>query len=138
MRHPDFQDVDESMLRGGFGVLGGDGATEHHQAREKMVDQGIQYTMHCDNCGQPNNVIVDWAEFVFVNMKFAPPGWRAEPSLGGFHPNLGCASCRSLLVFIITPDEGQRQVQRGVHANRVNPNEVQTLRNQIAQRARGG
>lgn len=134
-RHPEFQDVDLSSF--GFGALGGQGADEHHQAKARLDNQrqGVWYTVNCDNCGQPNGILVSWDEFVYGANRLVPPGWVHEPAIGGMHPNVGCNQCRAILLVAITPDECQRQIKAGVMANHIQEQQVAAMSQTLAQRA---
>jgi hypothetical protein len=133
MRHPDFADVDLGQF--GFGALGGAGADEHHQAHSRLDSsgQGVWYTVHCDNCGQSNGILVSWNEFVYGANRLVPPGWQHEPAVGGMHPNVGCQQCRAVLLVTFTPDECQRQIKAGIMANQIQEGQVAAMSQQLQQ-----
>lgn len=132
-RDPNFRDVDLSQF--GFGALGGAGAEEHYQARATLDPNGVWYQAPCDNCGQPNGILINWNEFVYSANRLLPPGW--QPHAGGMHPNVGCQQCRALMLLTITPDEAQRQLKAGVMANFVQEAQVAAMSQQLAQRSHG-
>lgn len=130
--HPDFADAADDIR--GFGALGGAGAEGHYTVKTNMNPDGsgMVFRLQCDNCGQPNEVLVDWGEFVFGMNGACPPNWRAH-EMGGFHPNAGCRTCQYILLFLVTPDECARHIKSGIMAGRVSQQDVQQLSQQIAQ-----
>lgn len=133
MSEEDFRDVRGSL--GGHGCLGGAGAEEHYKARASVKDDGIGYTVHCDNCGQPNIVTPSWDELIYVANKQIPPHWKYEPAHVAVHPNVGCQMCRAVLLLLIKPDEASRQLKAGEHAGKVGRAYIVQASQRIAQRA---
>lgn len=131
-RNPEFADVDMGSL--GFGALGGAGAEQHYQARAELDPnrQGVWYGVACDNCGQPNKVLIEWGEFIYGANRVVPPGWAHEQRIGAMHPNAACKQCRALILLAITPDECQRQLKAGVMASQISEQQIGQLSQQLA------
>ena len=137
MSHDDFSDIRGVIA--GFGSLGGMGADAHHSAQQSRAadGSGIEYKMHCDNCGAPANVTVTWDEFIYGVARQVPPGWKYSSEHGALYPNVGCPVCRALLMLTLYPDECARHLKAGEQEGRVSAAYIQNALNALRARAQG-
>jgi len=129
-----FQDIDLNNLGfGGLaGGLGGDAAANHSRVKAKPTQEGVAFSLECDNCGAPNVVTASWPEIIVISAGAIPKGWKYEA--GYIRPEVGCGSCRRLVSPGVTPGEAQRWVNAGINARFVNGQQA----NQIAAQAKRG
>jgi len=130
-----FSDVPElTQEEDRFGSLAGGGTDNHFQTQTTSGREGVSYKIHCDNCGLPNVVTVDWQEMVIVGSGMAPHGWKYEN--GRLFPNLGCGNgnCGYICTVTVTPDEAARHVNAALQAKVVTPQFVESIRRQLGGR----
>lgn len=133
----DFSDIRGVLA--GFGCLGGMGADAHHTAQQRRAEDGtgMTFTVPCDNCGQPNEITVNWDELIYGAARQVPPGWKYEPRFGAIHPNVGCRSCRGLLLITLFPDECARHLKAGEAEGKVTGAYIQNAVNTLKARSQG-
>lgn len=114
-----------------FGVFSGDGTSNHFSVQSSNAQEGVQYKVHCDNCGTPNVITVDWRELIILGSSRLPQGWRYEG--GRMYPNVGCANgnCNYICAMQITPDEAARHVHAAVQAQVITGEQVAQVRHQL-------
>jgi hypothetical protein len=117
-----------------FGSLAGGGTSNHFGTQTSNAREGMQYKVHCDNCGTPNLITVNWQELIIVGSGMVPPGWKYEN--GRLFPNLGCANgnCGFICTVNITPDEASRHVNAAIQAQVINSDFVHQVRAQLGRR----
>lgn len=134
MRNPEharhFSDIDIQQF--GHGGLAGEGAEAHQKTTARPAQEGVKVSLHCDNCGAPNVVTIEWPEAIVISTGNLPPHWKVEA--GHMRPDLGCAHCRRQIPLGVTPSEAERWVKAGINARFVNPQQAQSI---VQQAARG-
>lgn len=138
MAEDPFHDV-RNQLGGGLGggCLGGAGLEEHYRATSKIAAsrEGMDFQVACDNCGQPNKVTISWDELIYGVMGIQHPAWRYDSRHRALYPNVGCGSCRGLIMLTFTPDECDRHLRAGINGGCVTLQYVQRGRQALAQQA---
>lgn len=127
-----FSDVPELVSENErFGLFQGDGTDNHFQVQQSPTRAGVDYKVHCDNCGTPNVITVDWNELIFIGSSRLPPGWHYDN--GRMYPNVGCANgnCNYICSIQITPDEAAKHVHAALQAQVVSPQHVAAVRRQL-------
>ena len=137
MSEDPFSDMRQNL--GGFGALGGEGAEAHYTCKvtNDPGKKGRVFQVDCDNCGQPNQVMLNWDEFIFAMSGAVPPGWLYSRAHRALHPNVGCASCNGLMMIVFTPDECKRHLDAGVAQKAVSPQYIQQGVQRVKQAQQG-
>lgn len=117
-----------------FGSLAGEGTDRHFSAHVAPNKGGVSYKLNCDNCGTPNEILLEWPELIIVASQKVPPNWRYKD--GMLYPDVGCAhpGCGYITSVQITPDEAARHVKSGLAAQRISQPQVDHILRQLGSR----
>lgn len=142
MAEDHFADLDLASL--GMGALAGAGAEDHYASRTSYRPDAVKFEIVCDPCGQRQEVLVSWDELIFVSLGVPPPGnpqsppWVYSARYGALHPNVRCCKCGlAETLVMLTPDEAERHLRAGMHAQYIAPGYVSNAKDVVRRMGAG-
>lgn len=131
---------DDSDLDTSGGVLSGDAMSEFEKVREKVSPQGIGYDFitNCQNCNTPLAVTIPWAELIVASVPGGVPlnqenGQPWQIFKGFLYPSVFCR-CGTIISLPLTPDKCERFVLTGIRMGKLNPAQVDQMRQNVQAR----
>jgi len=128
-----FADIRQDLS--GFGVLGGEAVQVLESAPSKATATGVEYLVHCEECGLRHRITVSWQELANGAVGVECPTLRYDRQTMMWAPHYGCTSCRSQLPLRITREECMRFLKAGKEAHRYDSKQMDAYVKSLAAQA---
>jgi len=139
-------DYFDDLVEDQGGILDSKGLRDYEGVSTSIKKEGMEVRMNCRHCNRTRNVVLEWPELIQIasnsqgRAPILPQGWRFSKNNNSAYISLPCAGCGNVEGFSLhtTPEEAGKDVQKGLTAGFVNPQQVQQIQQQVAAAQRGG
>jgi hypothetical protein len=129
-----FDDLDEQG-----GILESKGLRDFEGITTTVKSEGAVVRMNCRHCNRTRNVVLEWPELIQIasNTQGGPPilptGWRYSKNNQTAYVSIPCGGCGNAEGFSVhtTPEEAVKNVQQGLTAGFIRPEQVQHIQQQV-------